>query len=43
MLKTQICITRPQCVKEEDRPQVFEDRVLRKIFGAKREEVTEEG
>jgi hypothetical protein len=28
-------------IKEEDRPKVFKERVLRKIFGAKREEVTE--
>jgi len=30
-------------VKEEDSPNVFEDRVLRKIDRSKREEVTEEG
>jgi hypothetical protein len=27
-------------VREECRPRVFENRVLRKIFGSKREEVT---
>jgi hypothetical protein len=30
-------------IKEEDRPKVFEDRVLRKIDRSKREEVREEG
>jgi len=29
-------------VREECRPRVFENRVLRKIFGSKREEVTGE-
>jgi hypothetical protein len=30
-------------IKEEDRPKVLEDRVLRKIDRSKREEVTEKG
>jgi hypothetical protein len=28
-------------LREEHRPRVFENRVLRRIFGPKREEVTE--
>ena len=30
-------------IKEEDRPKLLEDRVLRKIDRSKREEVTEKG
>ena len=63
MLKTQICVTRPQCVKihrtiilpvvlygyetwslmfrEKHRLRMYENRVLRRIIGPKREEVTE--
>jgi len=61
VLKTQICLTRPQCVKinrtiilpvvlyghetwslilrEESRMRLFENSVLRRIFGPKRDEV----
>jgi hypothetical protein len=30
-------------LREEHRPTVFENRVLRRIFGPKRDEVTENG
>jgi hypothetical protein len=33
--------TRPLTLKEEYRVRVFENRVLRRIFGPKRDEVTE--
>jgi hypothetical protein len=36
------CETRSLIFKEEHRLRVFENRVLRRIFGPKREEVTEE-
>jgi hypothetical protein len=36
------CETWSLTLKEEHRMRVFENRVLRKIFGPKREEVTEE-
>jgi hypothetical protein len=34
------CETWPVTLREEHRPTVFEDRVLRVVFGAEREEVT---
>jgi hypothetical protein len=36
------CETWPQTLKEEHRLRVFENRVLRRIFGPKRDEVTGE-
>jgi hypothetical protein len=34
------CETRPLILREEHRLRVFENRVLRRIFGPKRDEVT---
>jgi hypothetical protein len=34
--------TRSVTLREEYRPRIFKNRVLRKIFGSKREEVTGE-
>jgi hypothetical protein len=39
-LKLKICRTIP--LREERRPRVFESRLLRRIFGPKRDEVTRE-
>jgi hypothetical protein len=36
------CVTWSLILKEEHRLRVFENRVLRRIFGPKRDEVTEE-
>ena len=36
------CETWSLTLKEERRPRVFENRVLRKVFGPKRDEVTGE-
>jgi hypothetical protein len=36
-----VCETWPLILKEEHRLRVFENRVLRRIFGSKRDEVTE--
>jgi hypothetical protein len=36
------CETRSLTMREEHRLRVFENRVLRRIFGPKRDEVTEE-
>jgi hypothetical protein len=36
------CKTWPLTLREEPRLRVFEDKVLRRIFGSKREEVMEE-
>jgi hypothetical protein len=37
------CETWPLTLREEHRLRVFENRVLRRIFGPKRDEVTGEG
>jgi hypothetical protein len=37
-----VCETCSLTLKEEDRLRVFENRVLRRIFGPKRDEVTGE-
>jgi hypothetical protein len=37
------CKTWPFTLKEEHRLRVFENRVLRRIFGSKRDEVTGDG
>jgi len=37
------CETWPLSLREERRPEVFENRVLKRIFGPKRDEVTWEG
>jgi hypothetical protein len=36
------CETWSLTLKEERRPRVFENRVLRRIFGPKRDEITED-
>ena len=36
------CETWPITLREDRKPRVFEDRVLRRIFGPKRDEVTRE-
>ena len=37
-----VCETWSLTMREERRPRVFENRVLRRVFGPKRNEVTEE-